>query len=479
MLVTLATSGSTSGGLPDGAVATDLGRVLHKHPDRVHVQEVPTGTATVCYPVATPERCEAALLLEVDPVGLVRSRAARRGDDVLARYVNDRPYVASSLLAVALSRVLRTALAGRCDARPELAEAAWPLEVRLPALPVRGRPELVERLFAPLGWEVEARRLPLDELVPAWGDADLVDLTLRGRARVADALSHLYVLLPVLDDAKHYWVGEDEVDKLLRVGGRWLQGHPERELISSRYLAHQRHLASTAAERLAALDRPADAADDADADEPGDDAAPVPARPLVALRHAAVLDALRACGARRVLDLGCGPGALLQELLADSTFTEVVGTDVSARALASAARRLGLDALHERQRARISLLTSSVTYADPRLAGYDAAVLMEVVEHVDPPRLPALEHAVFGVAAPRVVVVTTPNVEANAAIPGLAPGQLRHTDHRFEWTRAEFAAWCRSAAERFGYAVELSGVGPDHPELGAPTQLALLRKESA
>ena len=132
-----------------------------------------------------------------------------------------------------------------------------------------------------------------------------------------------------------------------------------------------------------------------------------------------------------------------------------------------------------RQRARLSIFQSSLVYRDERLAGLDAAVLMEVVEHVDPPRLAALERAVFGAAAPGTVVVTTPNVEHNVRYETLEAGRFRHADHRFEWTRAEFAAWAGEVGERFGYAVRLQGVGEDDPEVGAPTQLAVFRKEVA
>jgi 3' terminal RNA ribose 2'-O-methyltransferase Hen1 len=214
---------------------------------------VAAGTAHVFYPRAGEDGCTAALLLEVDPVGLVRGPAASEGF-ALGRYVNDRPYAASSLLAVALGRVFRTAMAGRCDARPELAAAALPLAVHVPALPCLGGPDLATRLFEPLGWQVSAGTVPLDEEFPDWGDSPYLDLRLEGRMRLADALSHLYVLLPVLDDGKHYWVGPDEVDKLVRAGSAWLAAHPERDLVTHRYLAHQRHLARTAVARLAEVD---------------------------------------------------------------------------------------------------------------------------------------------------------------------------------------------------------------------------------
>ncbi|MDG4762903.1 3' terminal RNA ribose 2'-O-methyltransferase Hen1 [Solwaraspora sp. WMMD406] len=459
--------------------ATDLGYLLVKHPDRMQSFDVPTGTAHVFYPEASDQRCTAALLLHVDPARLTAARGARRGRGstpmpesfTLGQYVNDRPYAASSLLAAALAKVFRSALRGESRDRPELAGTALPLIIRVPVLRCRGGAALAERLFTPLGWAVSARGIPLDERFPHWGDSRYVDLTLTGSLRLADALNHLYVLLPVLDDAKHYWVAPDELDKLLRAGEGWLAGHPERRLITRRYLAHRRLLARQALDRLA--DEPTSADADPDAGPP----APAHRQPLATLRRAAVLTALVDSGARRVLDLGCGDGALLTELLAQRQFTEIVGTDVSARALELAARRLRLDRLPARQQERVKLWQSALTYRDDRLRGFDAAVLMEVVEHVDPARLPAFADVVFGHARPTTVVLTTPNVEYNVRYDDLPAGTLRHPDHRFEWTRAEFADWTSRVAAAYGYQVDRHPVGDLDDEVGPPTQLAVFRRD--
>jgi 3' terminal RNA ribose 2'-O-methyltransferase Hen1 len=467
--------------------ATDLGFLLHKNPARAQQVEVATGTAHVFYPEADEHRCTAALLLDVDPIGLVRTaRAGGAEGTAIAQYVNDRPYAASSLLAVALGKVFSSARRGVSKERPELVDVALPLEVYIPALSCRGGTEMAHRFFAPLGWRVEAAAVPLDETFPEWGDSRSVQLRLSGELRLADALNHLYVALPVLDDAKHYWIGSDEIEKLLRAGSGWLATHPERDLITRRYLGHRTALTRRAIERLAEVDdAEAEALDDAIAPPlaaaggpPGTDGEEAADRPvpLALQRHGAVLAALRSAGARRVVDLGCGAGALLHALLADPAFTEVLGVDVSARALEVAARRLRLDRLPERQRARIRLLQSGLTYTDARLRGFDAAVLMEVVEHLDVDRLPALEHAVFAAAAPATVVVTTPNVEYNVRFETLPAGTFRHRDHRFEWTRQQFAAWAAAVGDRHGYAVRLLGVGEQDPDVGTPTQMAVFTR---
>jgi 3' terminal RNA ribose 2'-O-methyltransferase Hen1 len=451
--------------------ATDLGFLLRKNPANVRTVELPFGTARVFYPEAEDERCTAALTVDVDPVGLVRTRKTTPGESAsLRQYVNDRPYVASSFLSVAIAKLYGSAMAGTPGDRPELADAALPLVAWLPVVPARGGADLVERLFAPLGYRVETSPIVLDPATPDWGDSRYVDLRLSADVRLADLLAHLYVLLPVLDDDKHYWVGDDEVDKLLRRGGDWLAGHPERDLITRRYLRHHRHLTTDALARL--LD---DTDGEAAGDDPVEEAVEAPVR-LNDLRVAAVTEALLDAGAHRVLDLGCGDGKLLMALVAASQFSEIVGVDVSTRALATAHRRLHLDQVPEHQKGRVQLRQSALTYRDRRNAGYDAAAVAEVVEHLDPERLEAFEQALFGAARPGTVVVTTPNVEHNVRYETLPTGQFRHHDHRFEWSRAEFQAWAVGVAERNGYAVTHAGIGPEDPEVGPPTQMAVFRR---
>ncbi|MCX4856235.1 3' terminal RNA ribose 2'-O-methyltransferase Hen1 [Streptomyces canus] len=481
MFLTISTTGTPE------RPATDLGFLLHKHPEKAQAFSTSYGRAHVLYPEADDQRCTAALLLEVDAVALVRrGKGKGRGgapDAALAQYVNDRPYAASSLLAVALSAVFSSAMRGVCSAKPELPSQTRPLRIEVPAVAARGGPELVRRLFEPLGWTVTAEPVALDAEFPEWGDSRYVRLELEStQLTVAEALRHLYVLLPVLDDAKHYWVASDEVDKLLRVGEGWLPAHPEQKLITSRYLSRRWSLTREAMERLE-LVRLAEA-DDSEVEEI-DNAVEAETEteemptPLAVQRREAILEALRAAGAARVLDLGCGQGQLVQALLKDPKFTEIVGVDVSVRALTIASRRLKLDRMGERMASRVQLFQGSLAYTDKRLKGYDAAVLSEVIEHLDLPRLPALEYAVFGAARPRTVLVTTPNVEYNVRWESLPAGHVRHGDHRFEWTRQEFRAWASSVAERHGYDVEFRPVGPDDPEVGPPTQMAIFELSTA
>lgn len=458
-----------------GHQATDLGYLLHKSPLRIHGFELAFGKATVFYPEISAERCTVALLVEIDPIGLVRNRRGPSGEGyALEQYVNDRPYAASSFLSVAIAKTFGTAMTGKSKERQALADTPLPLEARISALPCRGGEELLRRLFGPLGYEVTAVRHPLDESFPEWGESSYFTVTLKSILRVSDLLAHLYVLVPVLDNDKHYWVGDDEVEKLLRHGAGWLRDHPEREQITKRYLKHQRRLADEALDRLIGEEQPA-IEQQAEAHSRQEEAVEKPIS-LAEQRMGTVLAALRGCGAKRVLDLGCGEGRLLQELLKDKTFSEIVGMDVSHRTLEFAAEKLRLDELPKFQKERIRLLHGSLTYRDKRLAGYDAATVVEVIEHQDPPRLAAFERVLFEFARPQAVIVTTPNVEYNVKFETLPAGKMRHKDHRFEWTRAEFQSWSNRLAEQHGYSVRFVPIGAEDPLVGSPTQMGVFTR---
>jgi 3' terminal RNA ribose 2'-O-methyltransferase Hen1 len=177
-------------------------------------------------------------------------------------------------------------------------------------------------LRATLAYEVAAARHPLDAKFPEWGESPYFTVTLKAAVPLSDLLTHLYVLIPVLDDDKHYWVGDAEVEKLLRHGEGWLRDHPERELITNRYLKHQRRLAREALTRLIGEEEP-EAEELAETHTREEEAIEKPIS-LAEQRMGAVMAVLRSAGAKRILDLGCGEGRLLRELLKDKTFAEIV-----------------------------------------------------------------------------------------------------------------------------------------------------------
>ena len=452
--------------------ATDLGFLVHKNPGRFQSFKLPFGHADVFYPEAEHDRCTVALLLSVDPIGLVRTKpGAPNSGAWLEQYVNDRPYVASSHLSVAISSVLGSALAGKSAERPELAELPMPLEARISLIPSREGADLIRNLFEPLGYTIEIQGHPLDARFPDWGASPYFSVRLTSNSRLRDLLAHLYVLLPVLDDDKHYWVGDDEVDKLLRFGEGWLISHPQRDLISRRYLKHQRDLVHQALTQLLDAGQ-ADPTIAAARHQQEEEQLEAPLR-LGEHRMQAVLDTLRTLAATRVIDLGCGEGRLIGELLKEPAIGALTGLDVSHRALETARGRLRLDTLPTHQRERITLLHGSLTYRDKRLSGYDAAIAMEVIEHIDPPRLEAFEEVVFGAAKPGAVLITTPNAEYNTLFKGLPAGEFRHRDHRFEWTRRQFQDWARQVANRRKYDVRFQNIGTEDAVCGTPTQMGV------
>ncbi|MBT1707242.1 3' terminal RNA ribose 2'-O-methyltransferase Hen1 [Fulvivirgaceae bacterium PWU5] len=451
--------------------ATDLSYLLHKHPGKLQAVGLSQGVAHIFYPHADDDKCTVALLLDVDPIGLVR-KSGEGGPDsfTLEHYVNDRPYVASSFMSVAIAKAFSTAMNGKCEKRPELVDVTMPFEVTISVLPaVKGGEVLIRRLFEPLGYAVMVERYVLDENFPEWGQSKYFTVHLKADLKLKDLLSHVYVLIPVLDNEKHYWVSQQEVEKLLKKGEGWLKDHSEKEQIIKRYLRNIGGLAKNALARLTE-DEPVEvsAHDDGERD--------IAREKLHDKRLNVVLDELVSSGSNTVVDLGCGEGKLLKMLLREKQFKKILGVDVSYRSLEKAARRLVFDEMPPKQKERIEIMQGALTYRDKRLAGFDAAAIVEVIEHLDLNRLKAFERVVFEFAKPGTVVLTTPNREYNELFETMEAGAMRHTDHRFEWTRAEFETWATDVATRNSYSVSFKPVGDVHERVGAPTQMAIFKR---
>jgi 3' terminal RNA ribose 2'-O-methyltransferase Hen1 len=461
--------------------APDVGYLFGKNPASLFTREFSGGRVLAFYPVVADDYLSIALLTEIDPVALVRTASGAHGLD---QYVNDRPYVASSLTSVALNVAFGSALGGKSRERPERVDEVMRWEISLPVVACDAGEDLITRIFTPLGYEVAVDRLPLDPAFPEWGESNLYTLRLSGEQTVQAVLSHLYVLLPVLDNAKHYYIEANETEKLLRHGGAWLAAHPERDLITRRYLRYRRPLVTSALARLAdlALEEGEEAAESVgDATENTSEEAPsAPAEKALNLhrqRLDAVMEAIRAANATSLVDLGCGEGRLLTLALKERGLKRILGMDVASSSLARARRYLHFDDMPPAQRERIEVVQGSLLYRDKRLEGFDVAALVEVVEHLDPPRLGAMERVVFAHAHPRRVIVTTPNREYNAHWEALGAEKLRHRDHRFEWTRAEGQAWAARVAKAYGYSFEWREIGPEDEALGAPSQMVIFDRQ--
>jgi 3' terminal RNA ribose 2'-O-methyltransferase Hen1 len=188
-----------------------------------------------------------------------------------------------------------------------------------------------------------------------------------------------------------------------------------------------------------------------------------------------VTEKLVESGAERVLDLGCGEGKLIRQLIKHKQFTEIVGMDVTYNELLKAKERLHFDEMSSKQKERIKLFQGSLTYRDKRLEGFDAAAVVEVIEHLDLNRLKAFNRVLFEFAKPKTIVLTTPNKEYNVLWESLDAESMRHEDHRFEWTRKEFAEWANRIAEKYNYKVEILPIGDEDENVGTPSQMAIFR----
>lgn len=459
----------------EGHNTQDLGFLLHKNPDRAQCFDLSYGKAYVFYPEVSDERTTAALLLDIDPIDLARGKLGSK-DGGLFDYVNDRPYASTSFMSTAISRVFNTAMGGRCPKKQELADTPLRLTAKVYALKDNRDEKLAAQLFEPLGYTVETSRTTLDEKFPEWGDSPYIDLTISGTVKLSELLNHLYVLIPVFDRQKHYYISKDEIQKLMDHGEGWLAKHPYREKITQRYFKQRKEYARKALELLRAEDEEEPEDTTVDGTETETEEEKEARTPLNTQRLETVRQAVLDSGATSVIDMGCGEGRLTGMLLKEPQIRKLTACDVVVSVLERAADRLHYDRMPLTLRNKITLMQASLTYRDKRFSGYDCACVVEVIEHIEPMRIPAFERVLFEFAAPKTVILTTPNREYNANYEGMKEGALRHGDHRFEWTRAEFRVWADHVCEQFGYHCEISGIGEDNEATGTPTQMGVFTK---
>lgn len=450
--------------------ATDLGFLLHKHPDKFQSVDLSIGKAHIFYPCSSKEKTTVALLLDIDPIDMVRGARNLPGKEFsLGQYVNDRPYVASSFMSVALSKAFSTAMNGKCKERPELVETKLAFEVKIAVLPApRGGEILTRKFFEPLGYRVNIQRHILDDKFKDWGESKYYTVELSNKITTKELLSHLYVLIPALNNDKHYFVSQNEIEKLLKKGKGWLETHPEKEQITRRYLINLGSHTRQALERLNDGEE-----QKVDGETELTQEAMKKKETIHQQRLSLVLEQLKRSGAVTVLDLGCGDGKLLRMLIKEKQFSKIAGMDVSYHELTKAKARLHWEEMAPKQKERVELFQGALTYKDKRLEGFDAAAIVEVIEHLDENRLQSFERVVFKCAKPKTIILTTPNAEYNDLYEKMEAGAIRHTDHRFEWTRKEFEDWAKRVAEKNNYKVEFLPVGKEEEKVGAPSQMGI------
>ena len=456
----------------EGQNTQDLGYLLHKNPERAQQFELNYGKAYVFYPEVSDERTTAALLLDIDPIDLARGKLGST-DGGLFDYVNDRPYAATSFMSSAIARIFGTAMSGKCDKRQQLADTPLNLTASIYSLKDGGDINLAAQLFEPLGYTVKTERTVLDQAFGEWGNSPYINLTVSGTVKLSTLLNQIYVLIPVFDRQKHYYISEDEIDKLLDHGENWLATHPYREKIAQRYFKERKSYARKALDILLAEDLTDENSADGgeEIEEKKEERTPLNTQRMEAVKQA-VLES----GAASVIDLGCGEGRLTGLLLSEQQIKKVTACDVSTSVLEKAAARLHIDRMAAYKRNKLNLMQASLTYRDKRFEGYDCACVVEVIEHIEPARIPAFERAVFEFASPKTVIVTTPNVEYNVNYGKMQQNELRHGDHRFEWTRKQFKEWVNSVCKKFGYSCKISQIGEVDEKFGSPTQMGVFTK---
>lgn len=457
----------------NGTNTQELGYLLHKNPQRAQCFELNFGKAYVFYTEVSDNRTTAALLLKLNPIDLARGKLGSK-DGGLFDYVNDRPYVSSSFMSTAINHIFGTAISGRCAKRQELADSVLDLEATVYNLPVRSEKQFVREIFEPLGYEITIRESVLDEKFTEWGESCYIDLTLRGKVKLSELLNHLYVLIPVFDKQKHYYIHEDEIDKLLRHGEGWLATHQQKNKIIRRYFDIKRSYANKTIARL--LEAESETENETETKNSQEQEITEKKIPLNTQRMEAVKNAVLSSGVETVLDIGCGEGKLTAMLLHEQQIKKITAADVSVSVLEKAKQKLNYERMQPYLKNKLTLMQASLMYKDDRFSGFDAACVVEVIEHMDIQRIPFFEKVLFGYAQPKTVILTTPNKEYNIKYPTLENDTLRHRDHRFEWTRDEFKNWCEHICSEFGYKAEIKNIGETDEEYGSPTQMGVFTK---
>lgn len=453
-----------------GENSQDIGYLLHKNPSRPQEFVLNHGKAYVFYPEVSDESTTAALLLDIDPIDLARGKVGSR-DGGLFDYINDRPYVCSSFMSTAISRIFGTAMSGRCSnqEKQDLADTPLALTAKLHMLPAPNY-NMIPELFEPLGYEVEVEHFQNDDKFSQWGQSKYVNLTVSGKVKLCEMLNHLYTLIPVFDTQKHYYTSSEEIDKLFSHGEGWLKDHPKREYITSRYLHKRGRLIKSALEQFRDNDETAEKESVSEASEPKPEKVS-----LNKMRLDSVMEEVLSSGANSVIDMGCGEGNLTKMLIREKQITKVSAFDVSFNVLERAKKALKFDNLHETLQDKLTLFQSSLTYRDKRFEGFECACAIEVIEHMYESRLTAFERVLFEFSRPKTVIVTTPNVEYNVNYENMKENNLRHSDHRFEWTKSQFIEWANEICEKYGYSVTLKNIGDLDDSSNSPTQMGVFK----
>ena len=491
-----------------GPHAGMISHLLAKNPHNRYERNEKGARVRLIYSAFAEEKIEFTIFATPDPIDLVKG--SPHSYDI-TQYINDREFVVSSLFCSYIRPALGTALNGKPKADyADWVEHVFPLEVTFGPVASNLPDAVIESLFTALGYEADIERGAAEYTFDLKSRSSVRNIRVSGQATLQQMLRQLFILMPVLDDYKHYYIGTEEIDKLQRYGEGWLQDHPQQELIIKRALrfapliADYRKLAGDNVQKAAVnlLDTNTTDTDANTLQQPGNEQittgitasqqgeadtlsssadvqeTAVPPIRLNELRYQAIVDQVSSLPRRRsVVDFGAGEGKLSVRLAGIEGVEQVYAVEPSAYAGLRALERFG-KLEREGQQIVPRLVTGSLFYRDDQWAGQDVIILCEVIEHINEHRLPQVMATLLDEYHPETLIMTTPNREYNAVYE-MEEQEIRHTDHRFEWTRAEWADHCQDWVSGRPYEVSLHGIGDISEIHGQPTQMAVFRRKGA
>jgi len=416
--------------------ARAISHLLAKNPATVYERQVKGHAVRFVYHKMTDDELYASIFVTPDSLALVKDNEAFD----ITHYINDREFAVSTIFLSLIRSALGTALNGKPkEEYIQFAAMDFPFTFEFGPISSRLTDEEIRNIWEPLGYEVTINTMT---------DAKRARfLTLTNTITLKKALQQIFILIPVMDDYKHYFIDEAERERLENYGEGWLETHPMREFIYKKALRFKQ-LYMSEEENEQKVNKPS----------------------LNTRRYETIADAVTALKPKTVIDMGAGEGKLSMLLAQIDSITNLYSVDPSNHALARMQKRFA-----DQQFAAAPIIKwGSLYYEDKEFTEADVFILCEVIEHIDEERLPQIMHLITQNYTPKHLIITTPNAEYNTVY---ELEVMRHDDHRFEWDRKQFEAWCKAVAPN--YDLQFEGIGSVHEQYGAPTQMCIMTRRDS
>ncbi|WIM41190.1 3' terminal RNA ribose 2'-O-methyltransferase Hen1 [Paenibacillus sp. PK4536] len=472
-----------------GTHASMISHLLAKNPNNLYDRTEKGARIRLVYTSFQPEETEVLLFVTPDPIDLVKGSPDHYD---ITQYINDRELVVSSLFCSYIRPALGTALNGK----PKADYIDWvehPFTLHMSMGPVASDlpDSMIESLFQPLGYEVQMERGEIDYSFDLKNRSTVRHIQISGQQTLQHMLRQLYILIPVLDNYKHYYISDDEIERLQRYGEGWLSTHPQHDLIIKRSLrfaplikeyeqkvAKNEDITNVSTElsthQAEASEMKSELSEDQDKQYDSNQTEP-PVIRLNELRYRAIVEQVSQLPQhKQIVDFGAGEGKLSVRLGEIEGVEQIWAVEPSMQSQLRAIDRFAK--LEGRTDYVIPVVTTgSLFYRDERWVDQDVIILCEVIEHINEVRLPQVIHTLFTDYRPQTLIMTTPNREYNEVYQ-MGKDEIRHTDHRFEWTRAELEQYCTQWIQDRPYTFTLSGIGEKHEQYGQPTQMVVFHR---